>query len=333
MVEEIIEFYKTHTLSRTCEEFGISTFKIQKILKSNGVKQHTRGEAIALGMMEKYGVVNASQVAEIHEKQIQSIDKKRKQISDAIKGSKIYTNGTANIRVLVGEEAPVGYELGVVREPLSEDKEALKRQRMEETMLAKYGVRHYNELQEMRERLRGYATEEEMAKRRIIANATKADRYGDANYNNREKAAETCMERYGVDNVSKLPEITSKIFLSKKRNHTVTSSKPEEDMYAELCKRYTSNGVIRQYKCDRYPFRCDFYIPSEDLFIELNAHWTHGGKPFDPNDEYCQEKLSIWAEKAKKSPTYAKAIKIWCERDVEKRRTALENNLNYITYY
>ena len=29
----------------------------------------------------------------------------------------------------------------------------------------------------------------------------------------------------------------------------------------------------------RYPYYCDFYIPSEDLFIELNAHPSHGSKP------------------------------------------------------
>jgi len=29
---------------------------------------------------------------------------------------------------------------------------------------------------------------------------------------------------------------------------------------------------------------CDFYIPSEDLFIELNRHWSHGGHFYDPNN-------------------------------------------------
>ena len=42
------------------------------------------------------------------------------------------------------------------------------------------------------------------------------------------------------------------------------------------------NGVnveVIGNKYDRYPFACDFYISSLDLFIECNYHWTHGGKP------------------------------------------------------
>ena len=33
------------------------------------------------------------------------------------------------------------------------------------------------------------------------------------------------------------------------------------------------------------------YIKEDDLFIELNNHWTHGGHPFDPNnkEEYYLE--------------------------------------------
>lgn len=41
--------------------------------------------------------------------------------------------------------------------------------------------------------------------------ATKKERYGDANYNNREKCKKTCVEKYGVDNVSKSIEIKDKI--------------------------------------------------------------------------------------------------------------------------
>ena len=43
--------------------------------------------------------------------------------------------------------------------------------------------------------------------------------------------------------------------------------------------------VITQYKDDRYPFACDFYIPSLDLFIECNYHWTHGGKPYEGTED------------------------------------------------
>ena len=70
-----------------------------------------------------------------------------------------------------------------------------------------------------------------------------------------------------------------------------------------------------------------------DLFIELNAHWTHGGKPFDPNDEECINKLKEWEEKAKTSEYFRVAIETWTVRDVEKQRIAKENGLNYKVIY
>ena len=41
--------------------------------------------------------------------------------------------------------------------------------------------------------------------------ATKESRYGDANYNNQEQCKQTCLERYGVDNVFKLKDIQERI--------------------------------------------------------------------------------------------------------------------------
>ena len=88
--------------------------------------------------------------------------------------------------------------------------------------------------------------------------------------------------------------------------------------------------VITQYKDARYPFACDFYIPSLDLFIECNYHWTHGGKPYEgtENDKKIVEK---W--KTKNTKFYNNAIQTWTVRDVNKRNTVKENKLNYIEFW
>lgn len=125
----------------------------------------------------------------------------------------------------------------------------------------------------------------------------------------------------------------SKEYLTKKKNNSFNTSKPEEELYTILLKENVNKTILRRYKEDRYPFYCDFYIVEDDLFIELNAHWTHGGKPYDPDDEECQKQLTTWEEKAKTSQFYANAIKTWTERDVEKQRVAKENNLNYKVIY
>lgn len=126
----------------------------------------------------------------------------------------------------------------------------------------------------------------------------------------------------------------SKEYLTKKKNDSFNKSKPEQDLYEELLSKYQGKTIYRQYKDEqRYPFYCDFYIEEDDLFIELNAHWTHGGKPFDENDEECIEQLNKWKEKAKTSKFYENAIKTWTVRDVEKQRIAKENHLNYKVIY
>jgi len=58
---------------------------------------------------------------------------------------------------------------------------------------------------------------------------------------------------------------------TKLKNGTSSSSKPENQLYNILCGFFSAEDVERDYnKDDRYPFKCDFYIRSEDLFIELN---------------------------------------------------------------
>ena len=151
--------------------------------------------------------------------------------------------------------------------------------------------------------------------------------------NNREKAKLTCIEKYGCEHPFNNFFVKEKVFKTKKINGTFNSSKPETNYYYKLCEKYGKKNVLRNYKSQLYPFYCDFYIKSKSLFIELNLHWTHGGKPYDPNDKECQEKLAIWQEKSKTSQFYRNAIQRWTVRDLEKQKIAKENNLNYVMYY
>ena len=89
-------------------------------------------------------------------------------------------------------------------------------------------------------------------------------------------------------------EYKQKRYDSMKRNHSFNRSNLEDEYYSYLQTIYNKEDIVRQYTDKRYPFNCDFYIKSEDLFIECNYHWTHGGKPYDPSDEFCQRKLNKW---------------------------------------
>ena len=207
----------------------------------------------------------------------------------------IYNNGKEEIHLASDEEIPNNYVLG--RLPISDET------RMKQSQ-SHVGLHH---------------SEETRNKISLHSN------------NNRDKAKQTSLTRYGVEWVLSVPEIHQAGENTKKMHGTLNTSKPEDKYYIYLSSQYSE--VIHHYKCSRYPFYCDFYIPSEDLFIELNLHWTHGGKPYVSTDEECQKQLTFWQEKAKTSKFYENAIYTWTVRDVEKARIAKENNLNYTSLY
>lgn len=193
---------------------------------------------------------------------------------------------------------------------------------------------------------------------------TKKERYGSSGYNNREKARKTCLEKYGVDNPKKSEDVKrksedtclkrygvrcptqmrsvveythskeciAKQNNTKRTNHTFNTSKTEEFLYKELIRKYGKNDVVRQYADkERYPYNCDFYIPSIDTFIELNAHWTHGNHPYDPDSIEDQQKVKEW--KSRGTRYYDNAIRTWTISDVKKREIAKKNNLNYVEIF
>lgn len=128
----------------------------------------------------------------------------------------------------------------------------------------------------------------------------------------------------------------------KKHNNSFNSSKGEEKALSVLNELFGSKNVIRHYSEERYPFECDFYIKTLDLFIELNYHFIHGDHPFNINDLNDIKELEILKEKPQtrinskgkvSKSLYAIKIKIWTIKDVEKLNIAINNKLNYLMFY
>lgn len=126
----------------------------------------------------------------------------------------------------------------------------------------------------------------------------------------RNKASDTIYKRYGVRNSMHLQSSVYKLNKSKLINKTFHVSKPEQVLYEMLCEQFGSDDVIRQHCSDLYPFACDFYIKSRDMYIELNASWT-----------------------SKHTDYYDNAVTVWSDKDVAKRKTASANNLNYVVFW
>lgn len=156
----------------------------------------------------------------------------------------------------------------------------------------------------------------------------------------KEKIKQTCIKKYGVYNYTKTEEYHNIIKEkeietinqrnnTKRKNNTFNTSNPENNSFILLQKKY--NNIIRNYKSDKYPFNCDFYIPDLDLYIECNFHWTHGLHPYNENNIEDINKVNLW--KSKNTKYYNNAIITWTIRDINKRKIAKENNLNYLEFF
>lgn len=155
-----------------------------------------------------------------------------------------------------------------------------------------------------------------------------------------DKAEETTYKKYGVYCVFNTKENREKLLSEKtkqkryetlRRNHTFNTSKIEETIYEKLIDIYGKNDILREYKDkDRYPYRCDFYIKSLDLFIEVQGYYTHGKEPYNPN--YIKHQILVQKYKERYGSN-CQAITIWTIKDVEKRNKAEENNLKYLEIF
>ena len=151
------------------------------------------------------------------------------------------------------------------------------------------------------------------------------------------KSKQTQLEKYGAEHYmlseegkGHISDYKKREFQTKKENHCLNTSSQEQFVLSRLTGIFGKDDISESYSDDRYPFHCDFYIKSLDLFIELNIHWSHGGHPFGscPNDSAI---LAKWKEK--NNEYYDGAVDTWSRRDAVKFNTARDNKLNYIVFW
>ena len=197
---------------------------------------------------------------------------------------------------------------------------------LENTMFKKYGVKHALQNKEIKKK------QEQTCIKRFGSNNIFSSDIG------KQKIKESLIKHFGVDHQMKSKEIKNKFnwkesvkkqIETKRKNGTFNKSTLEDMSYTLLKEKY--NDVIRQYRSKLYPFNCDFYIPSLDLYIECNYFWTHCGHPYNENNKNDQIKLNQWKDNNTKF--YNNAITTWTIRDVNKRNIAKQNNLNYIEFW
>lgn len=156
----------------------------------------------------------------------------------------------------------------------------------------------------------------------------------------KEKVKNTCQEKYGVDCVLQLEEIREKTYntayTSEARSNAAKTMRKNgnrsklEAYFEDLLTKLNINYKV-EYKEERYPYFCDFYLPDTDTFIEINGYWTHNDHIFDKNNKEDLKTLEFWKKQANLGKTqYKTAIKVWSILDVDKYNCAIKNQLNFI---
>ena len=204
------------------------------------------------------------------------------------------------------------------------------------TCINKYGVEHYVQSNDFKDKYKNTCIEkygvDNSFKSKEIINKILKNKDKETTYRH---VKETVSKRYGVKSVlcldyirekRKSEESKQKEYETKRKNKTYNSSKIEDISYSIIKEKH--NDIIRQYNCKEYPFACDFYIPSLNIFIECQYGWVHGKHAFDNNNNNDLLILEKW--KSKHTKYYDNAINTWTIRDVNKRNIAKKNNLKYI---
>ena len=152
----------------------------------------------------------------------------------------------------------------------------------------------------------------------------------------REKSVQTQLARYGAEHYaqsgvfhSRVKQMKQKEYATKMKNGTWNTSHSEQQLEELLLSVFSEEDVKVQYKSDLYPYACDFYIVSRNLYIELNACWTHNNHWYDENRDV--DAMTVWHEKH--NAFYDNAVETWTVRDLQKRAAARAADLNYVVFW
>lgn len=273
--------------------------------------------------LEKYGVEHTSQLKEVTDKRTKSradhVDKIQQHVRESLY-KKYGAYDVMHIPHILQKIKDTNLKKFGVEFPLQQLKKENCEiyQKISQTYINKFGVDSPLKNKEVREKIK----------------QTNIQKYGVdnplKNKEIREKIKQTNIQKYGVDNPLKNKEIWKK---SQDNRQISSKSKLENNFLNYLKLKYESDDIITQYKSKEYPYYCDFYIKSINLYIEIQGHWTHNDHPFDINNLNDQQIMNIWRTKSLSDKYYKNALNTWTIKDVEKRNTAIQNNLNYLEIF
>lgn len=291
-------------------------------------KQETQ-QKVKETIHKKYGVTNPYQIKEISDKA------KLNAHSESANSKRINTclskYGVDN----PSKSTEIQQKISYVLVNRSDEDKLITYNKHIGTFIERFGVSWYSKLSEHKEKMSYIMSSDEyLSKRRI----TSFKKYNDYTYNNQKKRQETIQSIIN-ENKNFYNEVSNKRNDTLRKNNSFNKSNPEDESYKLLKQKFPD--TVRQYRSDKYPFNCDFYIPSIDTYIEYQGSQYHYGHPFNENSIDDINKLQILNERAKnserhkegKKSQYDMMIYTWTDLDVRKRNIAKENKLNWFEFF
>lgn len=330
---------------------------LQKYNCDNPAKNKQIKEKIKQTNLQKFGVEYPSQLKHIQEKQKQTMKDKysceyalqNKEIRDKQEQTCLNRYGVSNAfqnKDIQNKQKQTCLNKYNVDNGAKTD---FSKQHYKETCLQKYGVDNTFKVPEFRKKaihtlnikynVDNISHNQQIKQKKI---QTLLEHYGVDNAFKsteiQEKIKQTYNQKYNVTNPMQIKELQLKAFNTKKKNGSFGTSKTESIILQKLQTLFPD--VITQYHSEQYPYPCDFYIPSLDLYIEYQGFMTHGDSPFDKNNPEHIKILKELTQKAQemnfkgqKKLMYQNAIKVWTITDPHKRQLVKDNNLNWLEFF
>ena len=346
--EELEDLYITQNLSRDfiCKKLNISHGKFSRLHKKFSLPKKTQediNQSIKNTWQYNYGTTNVNSLPQVREK-FRTTCQERFGGSTPMCSPEVQAKLKATCQERYGVDHPVYIpgvkeKIGEANKITAKDPEV--QAKLKATCQERYGVDSYSKTTEYRNLI---------SKNKDIYTAKKKatciKHFGVDSYSKtteyRTKYEQTCIQRFGVPYYTQTPEYLIRQYTTKTKNKSWNKSKPELDTKELLEKAFGLDDVIYQtgktpQLRELYPWNCDFYIKSLNLFIECQYGWAHGDKrahePYNKLNPTHQEILSKWEKKKSTHRYYGRAIQTWTVTDPKKRKWVEEHHLNFKEFF
>lgn len=240
-------------------------------------------------IQKKYGVDNVSQVPEIHQKQMDSLESKRDEITK--KRNKTMINRYGVLYPMQSEEL---------------------RTKIQNTNIEKYGCKNPAQNDEIKKKISQRNSSPEVLDKYL---KTALDHYGVPRPSMCEevkmKMISTCQEKYGVDWASQSTEIKEKTRETVNTKYGVDSSFQIESNMSKISDHYISNinrevakkllekGIETEFEFYVEGKSYDLHMRKTNIFLEIDPSYTHnciGNHYGMVRDQFYHLERTKWAE-------------------------------------